>query len=286
MKILQVHQMHPAVRVANFQDVPPGAVFGERTIHDLELILIVRGRFQYTDPQRDVSLRDGHVLLIEPDVPHTLRHLPDGVGPAFSCIHCELLPGKSWARRDYRLDPAPPRCHRRWSRPPATRPIPTLCGGLQRRRQMPERTVLRDHPCHLGSVGRALVRPAWAPDLPTGSTDARLPSGAPDGPGYSPRSGPPVQPDAPAHQLPVQARARDQSHAVCEPAEGPACLVAASEESGERSSRSPRRSGSRMHFTSRGSSSRLPALPQAGPDTRCDQGLPRKCLQAADCRLT
>ncbi|NBC18383.1 MAG: helix-turn-helix domain-containing protein [Bacteroidetes bacterium] len=98
----------PVVHHANYMDVRQPQAWGPRTIDDIELILIVRGPFEYVDPAGRIELASGQLLLIPPEVRHTFSR-PTGEGRwTFSCLHCELLPDARWARGDYRLD-VPPR---------------------------------------------------------------------------------------------------------------------------------------------------------------------------------
>jgi AraC-like DNA-binding protein/quercetin dioxygenase-like cupin family protein len=107
-RTLAVRDLRPVVQMANYRDVPRGAVWGERTIPDLELILIVAGQFSYEARETPpVELVPGDVLLIPPDEWHTLRRLPEPAHAAFSCIHGELLPDARWSAGDYRLRPEP-----------------------------------------------------------------------------------------------------------------------------------------------------------------------------------
>lgn len=107
-RILSVREIRPVVQMANYRDVARGSVWGERTIPDLELILVVAGCFAYEERgAAPVVVRAGDVLLIFPGVWHTLRRLDEPTHAAFSCIHGELLPDARWAARDYRLRPEP-----------------------------------------------------------------------------------------------------------------------------------------------------------------------------------
>ncbi len=101
-------EVGPEVHFANYHKVRPGTVWGPRTIPDLELILAVAGEFMLETSEGDFPQHPGEVVLIYPET-HVYRCLPDS-GPAIiSCIHCELLPGKSWAAGEYRFAEAVPR---------------------------------------------------------------------------------------------------------------------------------------------------------------------------------
>lgn len=109
-RVIGVEAIRPVVQMANFRDVARGAVWGEREIFDLELILVVAGRFAYERRgAAPVVLGAGDVLLIPPGEWHTLRRLDEPAHAAFSCIHGELIPGARWADGDYRLRPKPRR---------------------------------------------------------------------------------------------------------------------------------------------------------------------------------
>lgn len=107
-RLITPADIDPVVQIANYIDVPAGRRYGWRTIPDLELILVVAGEFRYERRGAEsVPVRPGQVLCILPAQEHVFRH--DGVGDhgVISCIHCEMVPGASWASEDYRLDPAP-----------------------------------------------------------------------------------------------------------------------------------------------------------------------------------
>lgn len=105
---LGVRDVRPVVAFANYRTVKPGTSWGERTIPDIELILVVEGRFSYERTGTPaLVLEEGDVLLIPPGESHTLRRREQPAHAVFSCIHGELLPRASWARGDYRFEPAP-----------------------------------------------------------------------------------------------------------------------------------------------------------------------------------
>ncbi|MCD4824147.1 MAG: helix-turn-helix domain-containing protein [Phycisphaerae bacterium] len=110
MKEITPDKIQPVVRVANYFGVPVGRYWGPRKIPDPELILIVRGRFEYIDAAGQTeTLHSGQVLLIEPNVIHTFRRAHGGGRASISCLHCELVPWGQWATNDYRLNPSPRR---------------------------------------------------------------------------------------------------------------------------------------------------------------------------------
>ena len=105
--------VQPVVAFANYMDVRPGAVWGERQIPDVELILVVEGRFRYETRQAPPSLVEaGDILLIPPGEWHTLKRIDTPGHAVFSCIHGELAPGLRWVKGDYRVAPIPPRITR------------------------------------------------------------------------------------------------------------------------------------------------------------------------------
>lgn len=107
-KVLSLRELRPVVQVANYREVERGACWGERVIPDLELILVVAGRFSYeARGASPLILGVGDVLLIPPGEWHTFRRLDEPVHAAFSCIHGELVPNARWAAGDYRLRPEP-----------------------------------------------------------------------------------------------------------------------------------------------------------------------------------
>ena len=109
-RLLAGRDLRPVVGFANYTAVRRGAAWGERVIPDLELVLVVEGRFSY-EPRGSApaALLPGDVLLIPPREPHTLRRLDAPVHAVFSCIHVELVPGACWGAGEYRFRPAPRR---------------------------------------------------------------------------------------------------------------------------------------------------------------------------------
>jgi len=101
--------VQPAVHYANYQRVPPAQTWGPRTIPDLELILVVEGRFEYAEAGRAPFLaRMGEVIAIPPHVTHTVGVTEGCLHARFSCIHAELLPDRTWGAGQYQPDPLPP----------------------------------------------------------------------------------------------------------------------------------------------------------------------------------
>ncbi len=108
---LGVDQLDPEVHMANYVRVDQRrAIWGERRISDIELILVLEGRFEYVDEAGQVAPQlPGQVLVILPGEPHVYRRAPGCSSGQFSCIHCELLRGASWERGDYLSVPRPQR---------------------------------------------------------------------------------------------------------------------------------------------------------------------------------
>jgi AraC-like DNA-binding protein len=108
MQTITPDEIQPVVHVSNYNDVSPGREWGPRTIPDLELLLVIRGRFEYEyAPGRCEKLRAGQVLFIEPDVIHTFRRPFNASRATLTCIHCELVDWGRWSAGDYRLNPSP-----------------------------------------------------------------------------------------------------------------------------------------------------------------------------------
>lgn len=105
---LSVRDIRPVVAYSNYIEVPKGAVWGERRIPDLELILAVAGAFSY-EPRNGVPVRmeAGDLLLIPPNEWHVFRRLDEPAHAVFSCIHAELTSRARWASGRYRFQPEP-----------------------------------------------------------------------------------------------------------------------------------------------------------------------------------
>jgi len=109
MKTISPMEIQPVVRIVNYFRVVPGAVWGWRTIPDLELILVVAGRFAYqTHGNATVMIGPGQVLCIPPAQSHVFKQADRSERAVISCIHTELLRRGNWAAGDYRLEPAIP----------------------------------------------------------------------------------------------------------------------------------------------------------------------------------
>lgn len=81
------------IRVVNYCEIlKPNTVWGPRRIPDFELILAIRGMFEFENHGNGekVVQRPGEVLTIYPDELHTYRLRPGEDKAFFSCIH--LMP--------------------------------------------------------------------------------------------------------------------------------------------------------------------------------------------------
>lgn len=108
IRVIQPAEIQPQVRLANYKSVNKNASWGPRKIVDLELILALKGKFEFiTDQGEKVLHRPFEVLTIFPGERHIYRRMKGSKEGFFSCIHCELLPLKSWQTSDYRLNPSP-----------------------------------------------------------------------------------------------------------------------------------------------------------------------------------
>jgi AraC-like DNA-binding protein/quercetin dioxygenase-like cupin family protein len=107
MRLIQPSEIQPTVRIVNFFQPTGGSVWGPRVIPDLELILVVRGRFFYERDQVKTLVRAGEVLCIPPQVEHVFRQAETRPGAVISCIHGEMIEDGMWAAGDYRLNPQP-----------------------------------------------------------------------------------------------------------------------------------------------------------------------------------
>lgn len=108
MKIISPQDITAQVRFSNYFETSLNDSWPERVIGDLELILIVSGEYLYEDELHgNVSLSQGDVLLILPDVPHSFLRKDRLDGSCISCIHLECIPDGSYSGHDYRLSPEP-----------------------------------------------------------------------------------------------------------------------------------------------------------------------------------
>ncbi len=146
MRIINPLEIQPTVRIVNYFSVPAGSAWGPRVIADLELILVVKGRFFYETPEHQVPVRTGEVLCIPPEQRHTFRQAKPSSGAVISCIHGEMIPGGSWAAGDYRLKP-PPQLVTRVGRDKTLFDLFKRCseifGGYSRYRQALLQTMVR-----------------------------------------------------------------------------------------------------------------------------------------------
>lgn len=106
---LTLADMQPVVRIANYHEVAPLQSWSQRMIPDLQLILIIRGTFEYVEGEVITPVQPGEMLWIEPGVRHTFRHGASRASGLISGIHFELTTPGTWAAGDYRLLQAPER---------------------------------------------------------------------------------------------------------------------------------------------------------------------------------
>lgn len=93
---------------ANYFNVRPGQQWGPRRIDDVELILVLAGRFAFDRLDLSRTIRPGEVLLIEPGREHTFASLPGQADSGrISCIHFEPVRGVRWADGTLRFAVAP-----------------------------------------------------------------------------------------------------------------------------------------------------------------------------------
>ncbi|MBX3010537.1 MAG: helix-turn-helix domain-containing protein [Caldilineaceae bacterium] len=109
MQYLTLAEIQPLVRIANYHDVLPLHSWPQRTIPDLQLILVIQGNFAYVEEEVVVAAQPGEIVWIEPGVRHTFWHTSDKTMGTISTIHLELLPTGSWLAGDYRLAQVPER---------------------------------------------------------------------------------------------------------------------------------------------------------------------------------
>ena len=106
---LALADIQPVVRIANYHEVAPLQSWSQRIIPDLQLILIIRGAFEYLDGTASTPVQSGELLWIEPGVRHTFRHVAPRTPGLISGIHFELTTPGAWGAGDYRLLQAPER---------------------------------------------------------------------------------------------------------------------------------------------------------------------------------
>lgn len=109
MQLLTPADIHPTVRIANDHSVMPGQSWPNRTIPDLQLILMIDGKFEYSEGEQLWPVSPGEILLIEPGVIHTFRSNEASHTGRIAGIHLELIAEGSWAAGDYRLAQTPER---------------------------------------------------------------------------------------------------------------------------------------------------------------------------------
>lgn len=109
-RMLIPSEIQPAIRLANYHAVLPGQTWPNRRLPDLQLILIIQGEFEYLEENSaPLLLAPGAVLLIEPGLCHTFRHLAQSSVGYISGMHFEFAPVGTWVAGDYRLALTPER---------------------------------------------------------------------------------------------------------------------------------------------------------------------------------
>ena len=109
MDSIDAKDVRPVVKIFNRHAVPSGHSWADRTLSDLQFILILSGSFEYITASGRRVVAPGEVLFIEPGTQHTFRHKNDGQPGEISGFHCELGSPGTYITRDYKLDPAPAR---------------------------------------------------------------------------------------------------------------------------------------------------------------------------------
>lgn len=110
---LSPEEVSPRIHYVNYRalDGIERPVWGPRQLSDFELILSLRGEFEFLRPDTGERIlqHPGEVLTIRPGEPHIYRLCSPGAGAFFSCIHLEPGAAGSFLAGDYRLAPLPPR---------------------------------------------------------------------------------------------------------------------------------------------------------------------------------
>jgi AraC-like DNA-binding protein len=109
LRRLTLAEIQPVVRIANYHEVLSLQSWPQRTIPDLQLILIMAGEYEYQEGASLIPVQPGQLLWIEPGVRHTFRHVDAKSRGLISSIHLELSATGTWAAGDYRLLQLPER---------------------------------------------------------------------------------------------------------------------------------------------------------------------------------
>lgn len=110
MNTLAIPAVQPRVRIANHHIIRPTQHWTDRTLPDLQFILVCKGRFDFMEKgQEPIEVRQEQVLLIEPGKRHTLRAASPAQPGEIAGFHCELAPSGTWLSGDYRLEQTPDR---------------------------------------------------------------------------------------------------------------------------------------------------------------------------------
>lgn len=109
--IVTPENVKPEVRHCNYFQLAKHFSWGPRTITDYELIYVVAGEYLYIDMDHNTryNLHESEVLCIRPGIRHLLKCTRIPVyGAIISCIHLDLLKGKSRLKREYQPLKEPP----------------------------------------------------------------------------------------------------------------------------------------------------------------------------------
>jgi AraC-like DNA-binding protein len=112
MSIAEKNPALPRVHFSNWKLEPPAyASWGPRSIPDIELIYIHKGRFELQLKTQTIPAEANDLLIILPDERHTLHSI--GKEACISCIHCDLPAVRSLVQVQPVKDPEIPEGFRR-----------------------------------------------------------------------------------------------------------------------------------------------------------------------------
>lgn len=109
--IVKPTNVFPLVRHSNYFSPAPASQWGPRVIPDIELLLIISGRFEYEDVLGNrENFFQSDLCVIMPGVEHIFRCGPSqrSVKPFFACIHLDLLHDRTLLSGGYTIEPHPP----------------------------------------------------------------------------------------------------------------------------------------------------------------------------------
>ena len=89
--MLDINNLYLNVRHCRYREDPGGQEWGPRTIPDYELVLIIKGSYLYIDEEGRIELQPGDLLLIEPEIEHTFRKIPEADPGTHACAHFDLV---------------------------------------------------------------------------------------------------------------------------------------------------------------------------------------------------